>query len=98
MLCQHKELFESFYQCSFGCADVELITNLKTDYIECVEAKVEAVLAEFDEFWCVEKPKYLTVYECGFKCMPKISIPGFRTDFEWNFCPPALSSFFRYCY
>ena len=100
MLLCHKELFESFYQCSFGCnVTVELIKTLKSDYITCIEGKVETLLEKFDQFWCDEKPKYLTNYECGFKCTPKVSVPGLRTNWEWSLCAPSTSSFFsRYCY
>jgi hypothetical protein len=98
MLTQHKQIFNSFYQCSFGCIDDDNIKLLKTDYIECVEAKVEAVLAEFDEFWCTEQEKYVTIYECKIKCLPKVSVPGLRTCWQWTFRKPSLSSFFRsYC-
>ena len=97
MLCQHKNLFNSFYKCSFGCkvTDASIIL-LKTDYIACVDQKVQTILTQFDDFWCTEKPKYLAVYSCGIKCKPKVSIVGLRTSFKWNFCKPSLSSFFRY--
>lgn len=96
---RHKLYFRQFYQCSFGCNPTDsLIKKLKTDYECCVDQKVCDVIAQYDLFWCTEKPKLIEIYKCSFKCLPKVSIPQLRIYVQWNFCPPQLSSFFRsYC-
>jgi len=96
---RHKLYFRQFYQCSFGLNPTDnMIKKLKTDYEACVDQKVRDVIAQYDLFWCTEKPKLIEIYKCSFKCLPRVSIPQLRINVQYRFCPPQLSYFFRsYC-
>jgi len=97
----HKCLFDRFYECSFGKAPISTdpkITQLKKDYHDCIDTKVSRVIQLFNQFWIFNKPKFISIYECGFKCTPKVTVPTFRACYQWRFCAPSLSCFRFYCY
>merc|ERR1712038_948621 len=97
----HKCLFDRFFTCSFGKAPISTdteITKLKKEYHDCIDLKVSRVIQLFNQYWVMNKTKYIQHYECGFKCTPKVTVPTFRACYQWRFCAPSLSCFRFYCY
>jgi len=97
----HKCLFDRFFLCSFGKAPISTdteITKLKKEYHNCIDLKVSRVIQLFNQYWVMNKTKYIQHYECGFKCTPKVTVPTFRACYQWRFCAPSLSCFRFYCY
>jgi len=95
----HKAQFEKFYECAFGNIKLvgSLIGKMRTLYFECVDSKVDIVLAKFDAWWAQYQPRLIEHYTCGIKCSVKVHTPCLRLCYHWNFCAPSLRSCHFYC-
>merc|ERR1739838_44694 len=86
---QHKLQYDRFHTCAFAVDTKYDI--LKSEYKECVDKKVQAVIKKFEDFWKKWQPKLEEHFICGYKCTARVTTPCLRLCYNWNFCAPSIS-------
>jgi len=89
----HMQLFEKFYDCTFGdLPEEEVWVEQKKAYKQMVDQKVLDVLKKFDDFWNEWQPKLQEHYVCSLKCSVKVTTPSLKLSYKWNFCAPCAEN------
>lgn len=89
---EHKCRFDGFYAAAFGGLECEeLFSEMKTSYHAHVDAKVAAVLADFDRYWALARPQLEQHYECGARCKAEVRPVCFDAGYAWDMCAPQLN-------
>merc|ERR1719466_556301 len=93
----HMQVFEKFYDCTFGdLPEEEVWVEQKKAYKQMVDQKVLDVLKKFDDFWNEWQPKLQEHYVCSLKCSVKGTTPSLKLSYKWNFCAPCVENFSFY--